>query len=70
MTKKEELAKVEERNAKRLKDEMQAYISQTKPDRDVEKKERQDVVDFISQDPVVALFKKYEGHKQDDYKSG
>ena len=63
------MAKVEEKNAKRLKDEMQSYISQTKPDRDIEKKERQDVIEFLERDPVTELFKKYEGSKN-DFKSG
>ena len=62
VTKKEELAKIEERNAKRLKDQITDYIKQTRPNREFEKKERQDTIDFLASEPVKDLFEKY--HKQ------
>ena len=42
-----------------MKEQMENYIKQTKPDREVEKKERQDVIAFIDSEPVAALFESY-----------
>jgi len=38
---------------------MLEYIKSSKPDRDLEKKENKDVIDFLESKPVASLFDAY-----------
>lgn len=47
---------------------MNKYIKDTKPDRELEKKERKDVQDFMQRPDVVQVFRTYEKPLQLMYK--
>ena len=47
---------------------MENYIKRSKPDREVEKKERQDVQAFLDSEPVAALFDEYKKPLNQMYK--
>ena len=47
---------------------MLEYIKTSKPDRDVEKKERKDVQDFLDSKPVASLFDAYKKPLNQMYK--
>lgn len=56
----EEQNKLEKANEARLKEQMSKYIKDTKEDREIEKKERKDIQDFVQRADVQAVFDKYQ----------
>ena len=56
----EEQKKLEKANEARLKEQMSKYIKDTKEDREIEKKERKDIGDFINKADVKKVFDQYQ----------
>jgi hypothetical protein len=56
----EEQNKLAKANEARLKEQMSKYIKDTKEDREIEKKERKDIGEFVERADVKSVFDKYQ----------
>jgi len=64
----EEQKNMEKNNEKRLKDQMESFIKETKDDREGEKQERKAISEFLSKPPVAEVFNTYQRPLQQMFK--
>lgn len=62
------MQKLEKDNEKRLKEQMQEMIEQTKEERGVEKQERTEIDVFMKKEDVAKVFETYDRHLRHMYK--